>query len=278
MTGFGSMEALLTPSAPPHPSAATGRGCRTATPRRGEPCGPGVGFASLHTGLWPRVATIRLDLTNLAVGAILGFLVSLCSAWAIASWTKPRVKRYGFLTRPDFTDGRPTPVSGSLHKLWFELGGRRAPGVCSLEISYMPPGITSGADPRNVSVFAKWDERPSPLRGEADKQTFWPETVPDTFMQPLHLDRIYTVPFIFESSANGERQLFTGWWFAKRTDPRAVPIVEPDGHIRWSLSGQGLSWTETAPVSRVCGGGAFEDASSDSRQAQLRRFLDERHD
>ena len=79
--------------------------------------------------------------SKLIVGAVLGAVVG----WAVASFftwlARPRVRHYGFVKRDLEYEG------GSLYKLWFELEGRAAPGLSTLELRC-----------KGRSRFAKWDE------------------------------------------------------------------------------------------------------------------------
>jgi hypothetical protein len=199
-------------------------------------------------------AVIYLDYPNLLVGALLGAFAGFGVAWFAAWLSRPRIKHYGFVRRmPDYEGGH-------LHKLWFELKGRSAPGLCSLELTC-----------EERSRFAKWDESASPL---TNRQSFWPEMVPGTAMQALHLGRIYCVPLIYEK--DGELSLFSGWWYGRLSFPDAVPAVDHATTIRVALTGQGLTWNHEFRVGgQICAGPPLTNADSDAHQGALRRYVDQ---
>jgi hypothetical protein len=189
---------------------------------------------------------------NLIAGVLLGAFVGWVVASAFAWLALPRVKHYGFLERIPAYDG------GHLHKLWFELLGPSAPGVCSIELTY-----------GDLSRFAKWDEAGAPLTWNG---AFWPDLVPSTSMQVLHLGRVYSVPIVYER--DGQYQLFSGWWYGRRQAPTAAPILDPDASIRIALTGHGLKWTREFKIKDLCAGPAVEHAESDAHQGVLRGHVD----
>ena|SRR5437762_913220 len=200
---------------------------------------------------------VDLNYVNLAAGGILGGAVGY-SVTTFREWRhRPRVRRHQFIKRLPEYDG------GYLHKLLFELAGRTAPGECSLEISYV------ALDGQTKNHFAKWDEASSPI---GPTGTFWPDMVPSTYRQVLHIGRWYTVPILMEQPSG--TYIFSGWWYGRDQFPRTLYQVDPNGSIKLSLSGQGLTWRAEFPVSKVTAGPTVNNAESDSRYEVVRRFAD----
>jgi hypothetical protein len=199
-----------------------------------------------------------MDVVSLAVGGAIGLVASLTASFAVVWWHKPRMWKYGFVRRPNFHE----PEGDSLLKLCFELRGD-APGISSIELTYFPP-----AAGKPTSVLGKWDERSTPLVRESVRVT-------DTYFQPLHSGRTYTVPVIWEANDGSRRELFSGWWYS--TDAaraKRVPTVDSDGKLKLQVSGTRLGWERTFDVSEILGAPTVPRADSDSEQAHLRAHFD----
>ena len=168
-----------------------------------------------------------LDLASTLAGGVVGFLLVFLVDWV----RKPRVRFLGFV-----------PVAsnaGTLHKLRFKIWGFQTPGLSSLNIEWCC---------RNV--FAKWDETPNPQE-EGESTKFRPELVPSTYYQPLFCGKEYTIPIIIES--HGKHDIFSGWWFGRKSGYGPDPAIEPTAQIRLTLTGAGLSWSKPFSLSQICG-------------------------
>jgi hypothetical protein len=212
-----------------------------------------------------------LDWANLAAGGAIGGAIGFAASSGATLWLQsrhsPEVEPVGFFRRPGYR-------GGDLHKFAFRLNGRTAPGLCSIELTYRP------TDGRPVSVLAKWDETANPwatllVSDGSIKRVFSAERVPDTYFQPLHIGRYYTVPLVHEC-AEDDRLLFSGWWFdPEQPDP---PVARVDGgELDIALTGAGLHWEDTFSIEEVCGGERLDEADSDARQQDLKRLLDSKH-
>lgn len=145
-----------------------------------------------------------------------------------------------------------------LVKLEFRLRGRRlfgrlevahpSPGFCALEIS-------AGCD---ESVFAKWDETPNPVVNDE----YRPELAPQTYYQPLFLERTYLVPILAvhvrDDALNTSDaaitvgdvtgvEIFSSKWF-ERFDPYQTQredrwrIGSIENELTLHLVGNGVAW------------------------------------
>lgn len=198
-----------------------------------------------------------LEFINLGVGALLGGVVGYGVNSSQVWLSRPRVKRYGFAKRvPEFE-------GGYLHKLWFELTGKVAPGLCSLDVTHQAP------DGTERGTFAKWDETAQPFDSEG---RFWPEMAPASYQHVLHLERIYTVPIAIEFE--DKFYLFNSWWYGRSRFPEVLHEISRVGLIKLSLTGQNLNWKRSFPVREVLGGPEFEGFESDSKQSRVRRLVD----
>lgn len=169
---------------------------------------------------WP------LDLVSILAGGIVGFLL----VFIIDFIKKPRLKVLGF--------ERASVNFGTLYKLRFKIKGRSSPGVCRLRISWS-----------DRNVYAKWDETPNPLDDD-NLSKFKPELVPGTFDQPLFKGIEYSVPIVIEN--NGNREVFSGWWFGKNIGYGPNPRLEKGFNTKLTLYGTGLSWTRSFTEKEIC--------------------------
>jgi hypothetical protein len=137
----------------------------------------------------------------------------ITTVWFQRIW-RPRLGGYTFVVTsfvPDRHMTGPEPI-GRLYKLRFRLAGRTSPEFCALEIRWEL--TASGEGGRHQQVFGKWDDAAMPLEGH-DLDRFRPELVPNTYFQPLINDRVYDIPFLFESLDRQRIDIFSGWWFGR---------------------------------------------------------------
>lgn len=212
---------------------------------------------------------LRDPFIALIIGAVLGIGASYLAALLFAWKRRPRVEMFGFVTRPASSPpkARVAPIQAvDLHKFWFRLRGREAPGMSSVQLTYIAP------NGQKVSVLGKWDETPNPyvkvrkFTGRVER-TFRSDMVVDTYYQPLHIGRFYTIPVI--ASIGDEHKLFSGWWFASpQPNPPVVP-VSLEGTLAIDLVSGAFTWRIEANILDIVRSAKLDQAQSDSHQQQM---------
>lgn len=172
---------------------------------------------------------MNIDWPNALVGTLVGWVVGFALDRLIIWSRHIKVAFEGFESvQTNF---------GTLYKMRFTLKGYEDPGHCSCEMTF-----------NSYTTFAKWDERPNPLRNDR-LDDFVPEMVPATFHERLHIGRSYLLPLLIKSENN--LYIFNAWWFGRCSGYYTLPPLDLNNTLSVSIRGSGFAWTRSFSVQEI---------------------------